>query len=176
MQSIRLLGSRAEGRSIDRSDWDFGVETNEFSSIAEALPRLLAPLEPLAQQWDRLSLHQCWMLMLRGPVKVDLIFSDVPHALEPPWTVSAATLEGIDAHFWDWVLWLSSKDARGKREVVAAELEKLFDHLLAPLGVGSRPSSVEEAVVAYAAARDRVEDALGVAVPRALENEVAPAL
>ncbi len=36
------------------------------------------------------------MLMLRGPVKVDLIFPDVPRALEPPWTVSADTLEAID--------------------------------------------------------------------------------
>lgn len=114
--------------------------------------------------------------MLRGPVKVDLIFSDVPHALEPPWTVSADTLEGIDAHFWDWVLWLSSKAARGKREVVAAELEKLFGHLLAPLGVGTKPSSVREAVAAYRAARARAEDLLGVTVPRELELAVAPAL
>jgi hypothetical protein len=173
VREIRLVGSRAEGRAIDRSDWDFGVDTSDFSSIAVALPRLLAPLEPLAQQWDRLSLHQCWMLMLHGPVKIDLIFSNVPHALEPPWTVSAATLEGIDAHFWDWALWLSSKDARSMREIVARELEKLFDHLLMPLGVSSQPSSVEEAVAAYRAARDRAEDAIGVAVPRELENEVA---
>ena len=176
MQRIRLVGSRAEGRETDRSDWDFGVETSDFSSVADALPRLLAPLDPLAQQWDRLSLHQCWMLMLRGPVKVDLIFSEVPHALEPPWTVSAATLAGIDAHFWDWALWLSSKEARGKREVVATELGKLFDHILAPLGVSGQPSSVEDAVDAYRVARARAEDALGMAVPRELENEVAPAL
>ena len=114
--------------------------------------------------------------MLRGPVKIDLIFSDVPHTLEPPWTVNAATLEGIDAHFWDWVLWLSSKDARSKQEVVARELEKLFGHILAPLRVGEQPASIDEAVAAYRSARARVEDARGVAVSRELEDEVAPAL
>lgn len=176
MLEIALVGSRAEGRAIARSDWDFRVDTSDFSRIAEALPRLLSPLEPLTEQWDRLSSYQCWMLMLRGPVKVDLIFSDVPHTFEPPWPVSAATLEGIDAHFWDWVLWLSSKDARGKHEVVDRELEKLFEHLLAPLGVRSQPASIGEAVAAYRAGRARAEDALGVEVPRELENEVAPVL
>ncbi len=176
VRAIRLVGSRAERRATDRSDWDFRVDTSDFSSVVDALPRLLAPLEPLTQQWDRLSPHQCWMLMLRGPVKVDLIFPEVPHADEPPWQVCADTLEGIDAHFWDWVLWLSSKDARGKREVVETELEKLFDHLLAPLSISSQPSSVEEAVAAYRVARGRAEEALGMAVPRELEREVLPAL
>jgi hypothetical protein len=173
---VQLVGSRAEGRAIERSDWDFGVDASDFSAAAEALPGLLAPLDPLAEQWDRLSLQQCWMLMLRGPVKVDLIFPDEPHALEPPWQVNAATLEGIDAHFWDWVLWLGSKDARGKHEVVATELEKLFSHLLRPLGVSSQPSSIAEAVAAYSVGRQRAERALGVAIPRELEREVAPAL
>jgi hypothetical protein len=173
---IELVGSRAEGRAIERSDWDFRVDTSDFSAIADALPRLLAPLEPLTEQWDRLSLKQCWMLMLRGPVKVDLIFSDVPHTDEPPWTVGAGTLEGIDAHFWDWVLWLSSKEARSKHEVVDRELEKLFGHLLAPLGASQRPASIGEAVAAYRAGRARAERALVVEVPRELENEVAPVL
>ena len=173
---IQLVGSRAEGRAIERSDWDFRVDTSDFSAVAEALPRLLAPLDPLAEQWDRLSPHQCWMLMLRGPVKVDLIFADVPHAPEAPWTVSTATLEGIDAHFWDWVLWLRSKDARGKNEIVTTELDKLFGHLLEPLGIASQPSSIAEAVAAYRVGRERAERALDLAIPRDLEREVAPAL
>ncbi len=176
VRDIQLVGSRAEGRAIGRSDWDFRVDASDFSTVAEALPRLLAPLDPLVEQWDRLSLEQCWMLMLRGPVKVDLIFPEVPHALEPPWQVNAATLGGIDAHFWDWVLWLRSKDARGMRDVVAAELEKLFVHLLKPLGVGSQPSSITEAVAAYRVGRERAERALGMTIPRELEREVAPAL
>lgn len=49
------------------------------------------------------------MLVVAGPVKIDLIFEGVPHAREPAWTVDASTLAGIDAHFWDWTLWLASK-------------------------------------------------------------------
>jgi len=53
-------------------------------------------------------------------VKIDLIF-DQPHAaLPPPWQVTASTLAGIDDHFWDWALWLWSKPAAGRRDVLAA--------------------------------------------------------
>lgn len=170
------MGSRAQGRATELSDWDFRIDASDFSAVAEALPHLLAPLEPLAQQWDRLSLHRCWMLMLRGPVKVDLIFPDETHALEPPWRVSADTLQGIDKHFWDWILWLDSKEAAGKETVVATELDKLFEHLLEPLGTGRRVPSIPEAVAAYRDGRERAEHALGTTVSRELENEVAPVL
>ena len=176
MRDVRLVGSRAEGRANERSDWDFRVGASDFSAVADALPRLLEPLEPLAQQWDRLSPERCWMLMLHGPVKVDLIFPEEPHAIEPPWVVGPGTIDGIDAHFWDWMLWLSSKDAAGKREVVAAELEKLFGHLLAPLEVDYSPSSISQAVTAYREGRARAERRLGVAVSRDLDNAVAPSL
>jgi hypothetical protein len=116
------------------------------------------------------------MLMLRGPVKVDLIFPDEPHALEPPWRVSAETLQGVDAHFWDWILWLNSKGAAGKDSVVTAELDKLFDHLLAPLGVNRPPSSIAEAITAYRDVRDRAERELEVMVRRDLEDAVADVL
>jgi hypothetical protein len=176
VRDVRLVGSRAEGRANERSDWDFRVGASDFSAVADALPRLLEPLEPLAQQWDRLSPERCWMLMLHGPVKVDLIFPEEPHAIEPPWVVGPGTIDGIDAHFWDWMLWLSSKDAAGKREVVAAELEKLFGHILAPLEVDHPPSSISQAVTAYREGRARAERRLGVAVSRDLDNAVAPSL
>jgi hypothetical protein len=99
VRSIRLVGSRVEGRANPRSDWDFRVETIDFPALAGDLPALLAPLEPLAQQWDRLSEHQCWMVMLPGPVKIDLIFLDEPHQPEPAWIPSAGNLEAIDHHF-----------------------------------------------------------------------------
>ena len=92
VERIELVGSRAEGRETRWSDWDFGVRTRDFPAIAEALPGLLAPLEAVVEQWDRLSEHQCWMLILRGPV--------MP---------SAENLGAIDAHLWDWLLWLRSK-------------------------------------------------------------------
>src|SRR5207237_3177845 len=134
VRNVELVGSRAEGRASEHSDWDFRVEANDFAALSDALPRLLAPLDPLVQQWDRLSSEYCWMFLLRGPVKVDLIFPEVPHAKEPPWNPAANNLDAIDAHFWDWILWLRGKDAAGKNAVIASELDKLFDHLLAPLG------------------------------------------
>lgn len=158
------------------SDWDFAVTTTDFSAVAPALPELLAPLEPLAQQWDRLSERFCWMLMLRGPTKVDLIFVEEPHAPEPPWELSAENLDSMDAHFWDWMLWLRGKRAKGETELVADELRKLFVHLLSPLGVSEIPSSISEAVSRYRDAREVTERRLGRHVQRALEHEVAPAL
>jgi hypothetical protein len=170
------VGSRATGQARADSDWDFRVEPHDFDALAAALPELLAPLDPLAEQWDRLSNEQCWMLILRGPVKVDLIFPDEPHAHEPPWVPSAENLGAIDAHLWDWLLWLRPKEASGKHELVADELEKLFIHLLRPLGVDRVPLSVADAVELYRPARDALAASLGCVISPALEAEVAPAL
>jgi hypothetical protein len=128
------------------------------------------------QQWDRLSETWCWMPILPGPVKVDLIFPDEPHAKEGPWKPSAETLSGIDDHFWDWMLWLRGKEAAGKSELVESELQKLFGHLLGPLGVETPPSSVGEAVASYRAGRDRAERRFDRRVSRDLESAVAPSL
>ena len=114
VRGVRLSGSRAEGRATERSDWDFAVETDDAAAVAAALPGLLAPLEPVAQQWDPLSPHRCWTLLLEGPVKLDLVIGDEPHELEPPWVPSAATIAGIDDHFWDWAFWLAGKQAAGR--------------------------------------------------------------
>jgi hypothetical protein len=176
VREIQLVGSRAEGHATELSDWDFHVETDDFEGLARSLPRLVAELGPLARQWDRLSREWCYMLILPGPAKVDLIFPDYPHTEEPPWEPSRDSLADLDAHFWDWMLWLSAKEAAGKNELVASELEKLTQHLLAPLGSERVPSSVAEAVGRYRAARDRSERELGVHVPRELESAVAPRL
>jgi hypothetical protein len=176
VRSIELVGSRATGQARPDSDWDFRVEVLDFASVAAALPELLAPLEPLASQWDRLSDEQCWMAILRGPVKVDLIFPAEPHVHEPPWVPSADNLEAIDAHLWDWLLWLRGKEASGQGDLAAAELEKLFVHLLRPLGVDRAPRSVADAVELYRPARDAVAARLGGVVSPVLEAEVARAL
>jgi hypothetical protein len=176
VSEIGLVGSRAEGRATEHSDWDFRVETTDFDAVAGALPDLLEALAPIAQQWDRLSTHACWMLMLPGPVKIDLIFADEPHELEPPWPPTADNLPAIDRHFWDWLLWLASKNTAGKHDLVSAELQKLFEHLLEPLGVEQRPSSLRDAVGAYRLARKQAEDRFELQVPRRLEAEVASTL
>jgi hypothetical protein len=147
VRSIELVGSRATGEARPESDWDFRVEARDFDAVAAALPALLAPLEPLAQQEE-------------------------PHVREPPWVPSAENLGAIDAHLWDWLLWLRSKGD----DLVAAELEKLFVHLLRPLGVERVPTSVADAVELYRPARDAAAARLGCVVPLALEAEVARAL
>jgi predicted nucleotidyltransferase len=176
VESIELVGSRADGRATKWSDWDFAVRARDFDAVAEALPRLLEPLEPLVQQWDRLSDQYCWMLILRGPAKVDLIFPDEPYEKEGPWQPGPGTLAGIDDHFWDWMLWLRGKEAAGKDELIASELEKLFGHLLEPLGVQAPPSTIAEALASYLAARDRAERRFGRVVRRDVEQAVAPSL
>jgi len=171
INGVSLAGSRGSGDAGPLSDWDFEVATRDFAAIAEALPLLIAPLALLAQQWDRLSDHACYMLMLRGAVKVDLIF-DEPHEPEPPWDVSAETLKGIDDHFWDWTIWLAAKDRAGKREMVESELRKMHEHLLGPLGVDDVPASIEQAVAEYLSALRHAEERLAVQVSRVLQREV----
>ena len=171
VDSVVLAGSRARGEATALSDWDFSIETMDFPAVAGALPALVAPLEPLAQQWDRLSDHACYMLMLRGVGKVDLIF-DEPWESSPPWTVSTETLGGIDDHFWDWTIWLASKDRAGKQEFVESELRKMHTHLLVPLGVEGFPAHIADAVAVYTAARAEVEKRLAMTVPRVVEDEV----
>jgi hypothetical protein len=173
IRSVTLVGSRAAGTPVPLSDWDFLVEVEDFAAISDELPGLVATLEPLAEQWDRLNAEWCYMLLLPGPVKVDLIF-DQPHSDEPPWTVDADTLPGIDRHFWDWILWLSSKEQRGERPLVRRELDKMNRHLLHPLGAVGVPGSIPEAIERYRRARRERERQLGTTVSRRLGREVAP--
>jgi hypothetical protein len=74
------------------------------------------------------------------------------------------------------MLWLRGKAARDKDELVATELQKLFVHLLRPLGVAPSPETIAEAVALYRAARDDAQKQLGCAISGKLEAEVAPAL
>ena len=172
IRAVELVGSRADGSATRLSDWDFVVVTDRFDEVARALPTLVAGLDPLARQWDRISAYPCYMLMLAGPVKVDLIFPDEPYESLPPWTVTAETLDGIDQHVWDWILWLASKHEKGQDELVGRELAKMRDHLLGPLGVDRVPSSIEAAVERYRSARDEREREFGVEVSRRREREV----
>jgi hypothetical protein len=176
VRAVELVGSRAAGAPTRLSDWDFEVETDDFNAVAPELPSMVAGLAPLAQQWDRISEYPCYMLMLRGAVKVDLIFPGEPYESLPPWTVSAETLEGIDRHFWDWILWLASKREKGQDEVVRRELAKMSVHLLRPLGVDRVPASIESALGSYRSARDEREREFRVEVSRRLEHEVLHAL
>jgi hypothetical protein len=172
--NVRLIGSRAEGTAHELSDWDFSVETGDFETLERDLPRVLAPLEAVAEQWDRYSPHACYMLMLPGPVKIDLLFLDEKRDLSPAWTVDATTLGAIDRHFWDWILWLEQQRRAGRDHVLATGLVHLHELLLGPMGVPSPPVSVSDAVDAYLRARVVLERRFGLTVSRDLEHEVRP--
>jgi hypothetical protein len=176
IRSVELVGSRVTGSATSLSDWDFEVKTDDFGAVARAIPELVTPLDPLAQQWDRISDYPCYMLMLTGPVKVDLIFPGEPYESLPPWTVSVETLDAIDQHFWDWILWLASKREKGKDELVRRELEKMSAHLLRPLGAEAVPDSIDAALEDYRMARDEREREFGVEISRRREREVLPAI
>jgi predicted nucleotidyltransferase len=178
VRAVELVGSRARGTPTTLSDWDFTVDVEDFASVATDLPSLVQELEPLAQQWDRLGPdeYRCYMLLLEGARKIDLIFPGVPHRPEPPWVVAPDTLEGIDHHFWDWVLWLTAKEQGGKGHLVHSELGKLTEHLLRPMGVECAPRSIHVATVDYRAARERLETSFRVRVPRRVELDVLPVL
>jgi hypothetical protein len=176
VRGVELVGSRADGSPTPLSDWDFIVVTDRFDDVARALPELVTPLDPLAQQWDRISDYPCYMLMLTGPVKVDLIFPGEPYESLPPWTVTPDTVDGIDQHFWDWILWLASKREKGQDQLVQGELVKMRDHLLRPMSVDRVPGSIEAAVERYRSARDEWERELGIEVSRRREREVLSVL
>jgi len=173
---VQLVGSRAEGRATALSDVDLLVDA-DLDALAPDLVALVAPLEPLAAQWDRLSEEASYfMLVLPGGIKADLVF-DLPPTLEAPWRVGAATLPRIDAHFWDWILWLGGKQLGGRDELVESMLGGImFEHLLGPLGVARPPATIDEAVRTYLAARDAREAELGVTVGRELQEAVLPRL
>jgi predicted nucleotidyltransferase len=173
---VELVGSRARGEATALSDWDFHIQTNDAAELARRLPAIVAPLEPLAAQWDRLTERATYMLMLSGAVKVDLFPGDERRALQPPWEPTASNLVAIDAHFWDWALWLGGKVLAEKSGVVSEELRKLHRNLLGPLGVTSPPATVEQAVAEYRVARDRLERRWELSVPSRLGDEVALAL
>lgn len=152
------------------------METDDFASVARALPELVATLEPLAQQWDRYSDYACYMLTLSGPTKIDLIFPGERQHWAPPWDPSPETLEAIDLHFWDWALWLEQKQRHGRDAQLEKSLGDMFELLLAPMGVPDAPSSIEDAVDSYVAARSQLEMRFGSTVSRSLEAAVRPAL
>lgn len=175
VRSASVAGSRARGDTTALSDLDVEVDVADWDAFMTDLPGLVAELQPLGQQWDRLSEHWNYMLMLRGPLKVDLIF-DRPYEMQPPWVVYAETLPAIDHHFWDWTLWLSSKRLRGQDELVGNELAKMHHHLLGPLGVGEVPADLWVAIDRYKAARARAERELGIEIDRTMEDEVTQAI
>ena len=169
---VELAGSRARGTHEELSDWDFAVKTTDFAAVARDLPTLVAPLHPLAAQWEPLGHFPVYQVMLRGPTKVEYLFLNYRQDPLPPVNPSKHTLGAINTHFWDWIWWVATKEAAGRHDLVSEHLPQLFRHLLQPMGVDSPPGDVDAAIRAFLARRDVLEREYGVTVPRALENEI----
>jgi len=175
VSSVVLGGSRARGAATELSDWDLYVEGDPHGMVAE-IPALIASVGPLAAFWEPLSQEAGYMVVMDGPIKVDVFPIGASRRIQPPWVLSADSLASIDCHFWDWTLWLGGKRLRGERQLVADELATMHRFLLAPLGVASAPTSLDEAVASYHRARAHAMDTLGVVVPQELGRQVSEAL
>jgi hypothetical protein len=169
---VEFGGSRSRGTHEELSDWDFAVETSNFGAIALALPSLVWPMDPLAQQWEPLGHFPVYQVMLRGPTKVEYLFLEQSQDPLAPVDPSWETLIAINTHFWDWIWWLATKASVGRNDLVAEHLPKLHRHLLGPLGVATLPDDIDATILAFVARRDALEREYGVDVPRALETEV----
>lgn len=175
VSSVVLGGSRARGTATELSDWDIYVEGDPEAMLAE-IPALVASFAPLAAFWEPLSEQAGYMVVVDGPIKVDVFPIGAGRPIQPPWLVRPDRLASIDAHFWDWTLWLGGKSLRGEVQLVADELAKMHRFLLAPLGVASAPVSLDEAVAAYCRSRAHAMIAHGVAVDQELGRQVSDAL
>jgi hypothetical protein len=172
VEHVELAGSRARGTHAQLSDWDFAVTTSDFATVARDMPELVAPLDPLGEQWEPLGHFPVYQLVLRGPTKVEYLFLDHSQDAMPPLSPSAETLRAIDNHFRDWIWWIAAKAAAGRDDLVAEHLPQLHRHLLRPLDVEPAPKDIQAAIRAFVDRRDELEREYGVAVPRALEHDV----
>jgi hypothetical protein len=173
--SVVLGGSRAQGRATELSDWDIYVGGEPEVMMTE-IPALVASFAPLAAFWEPLAEEAGYMVVMDGPTKVDVFPLGARRHIQPPWRLSADSLPEIDAHFWDWILWLGGKSLRGERGLVADELDKMYRFLLAPVGVALPPTSLDDAVASYLRARQDAMDSLRVGVKAELGRQVSDAL
>jgi hypothetical protein len=170
VRSVELVGSRATGTATELSDWDYRITSSDPAAVAGRLPRLVAVLRPLGQLWDPLAGTPVYMIILPGAVKADLFpgARPGPGMTRAPWNSPHDT----DAHFWDWNLWLGAKRLRGQDGLVVAELAKMWQQLLRPLGATKPPATQQDAVATYLRLRhdreqqggDAVDHDLGAAV------------
>jgi hypothetical protein len=172
VESVKFAGSRSRGTHEQLSDWDFAVETSDFDALARDMPALVAPLEPLGQQWEPMGHFPVYQVLLRGPTKIEYLFLDHAQNPLPPVEPSADTLAAINTHFWDWIWWLATKASVGRSDLVDEHMPQLHAQLLRPIGITAIPPSIESAVEAFVARRTALENEFGVSIDRALETEV----
>jgi hypothetical protein len=173
--SVTLGGSRERGGATELSDWDLYLEGDPEQMMVQ-VPDVIASFGPLAAFWEPLAEEAGYMVVMDGPIKVDVFPTGGRRRIQAPWVLSAETLVQIDGHFWDWSLGLGGKSLRNERELVADELEMMHDFLLAPIGVAAAPTTLGEALAVYLLARASAMDALGVVVDPELGRQLSDAL
>ena len=94
--SVEFAGSRSRGTHAELSDWDFAVETSDFDALARDLPALVAPLKPLAQQWEPMGHFPVYQVLLRGPTKIEYLFLTRSQKPRPVLTPGPDTLAAIN--------------------------------------------------------------------------------
>jgi hypothetical protein len=92
---VEFAGSRSRGTHDELSDWDLAVETSDFGVVAHAMPQLVAPLEPLGQQWEPLGHFPAYQVLVHGPTKVEYLFLNEVQDAMPPVRPSPETLGAI---------------------------------------------------------------------------------
>jgi hypothetical protein len=172
---VTLGGSRERGRATELSDWDLYLEGDPETMMVQ-VPEVISSFGPLAAFWEPLAEEAGYMVVMDGPIKVDVFPTGARRRIQPPWVLSAETLVQIDGHFWDWCLWLGGKSLRNERELVVNELTKMHAFLLAPIGVAAAPETLGEALAVYLPARASAMNALGVFVDPELGRQVSDAL
>ena len=170
--SVVFAGSRSRGTHEELSDWDFAVETSDFDALVRDLPTLVAPLDPVGQQWEPMGHFPVYQVLLRGPTKIEYLFLDRSQDPVPPRVPSRDTLPAINTHFWDWIWWITTKACIGRTDLVTEHLTQLHAQILRPMGIHARPPSIESAVKVFVARRNALETEFDVTVDRALEREV----
>jgi hypothetical protein len=169
---VEFAGSRSRGTHEALSDWDFAVEASDFDAVARDMPKLVAPLEPLGEQWEPLGHFPVYQVLRRGPTKVEYLFLDEVQNAQTPMQPSPETLVAINTHFWDWTWWLITKASAGRQDLVAEHLPRLHAQLLRPMGIAAVSTTIDQAIATFVARRDALEREYGVSLPRALEDEV----
>jgi hypothetical protein len=172
VKSVEFAGSRSRGTHEQLSDWDFAVETSDFDALARDLPALVAPLDPLGQQWEPMGHFPVYQVLLRGPTKIEYLFLEQSQDPMPPPEPSRDTLPAINTHFWDWIWWLTTKASIGRSDLVGEHMPQLHTQLMRPMGISAVPASIDSAIEVFVARRNALEEEFGVSVDRALENEV----
>ena len=129
-----FAGSRSRGEHHELSDWDVAVQTSDFAAVARDMHALVAPLEPIGEQWEPVGHFPVYQVMLRGPTKLEYLFLDESQDAMPALAPGPDTLAAINTHFWDWIWWLITKDAAGRGDLVAEHMPQMHAHLLRPLG------------------------------------------